>query len=235
MRFGLVFLIFMLPTLAEAATACGTYPQIPVKVITVFDEADIKKDVPLARLQAMAGNTVDFIPNNHARKVVLGFTSYTPLVNFNATIRSSTEDGSTTCMVVQDVRSTIGYQNVKVYIANEFPFGSCAYNAIYEHELKHIAVNKTVLEKYADIIRQNLIDQLPIIGVSEQENMAYAEQTLRKKINDMVLQQLTAMREENAARQAEVDSEDEYARVAASCGDDFTRIIKQALGPIASQ
>lgn len=44
----------------------------------------------------------------------------------------------------------------RVTVAREFAPGSCAYNAIREHELRHVAVNRAVLPRAAEMIRKEI-------------------------------------------------------------------------------
>ena len=225
---SLLLLLAFLPTAAMAQGGCGSYPQIPVKVVSVFEEPEYDLTKSISALQDIASKTKDKIPGNH-RSLALGLTTYTPLINFKAKLVEVPTESGLPCIMVEDVFASLGYQDIKVYIAKEFPQGTCGFDAIVEHEVKHLKVNKEVLEEYVDKIRAELEYQMPILGVAQQENLAYTEYTLRKEINAIVSRFLNEMAEENARRQMAIDSDEEYERVSNACDGEIQAAMKAHL------
>ncbi len=224
----LVLSLALLAPAAKAQDGCGSYPQIPVKVVSVFEEPNYDFTQDINGLQAIASRTKDKIPGNH-KSLALGLTTYTPLINFKAKLVEMPTTSGLPCIMVEDIFASLGYQDIKVYIATEFPQGTCGFDAIVEHEVKHLIVNKEVLEEYVEKIRTELEYQMPILGVAQQESIAYSEQVLRREINAIVSKFLNEMSQENARRQMEIDSEEEYERVSNACEGEIQNAMKAHL------
>jgi len=47
----------------------------------------------------------------------------------------------------------------RVTVAREFAPGTCAYQAVREHELRHVAVNRAVLPRAAEVIRKEILSE----------------------------------------------------------------------------
>ena len=69
---------------------------------------------------------------------VLGLTRGTAVVSFQTRIVSYVApDGRWECASPQ-LTLTYGFEPLTVYVAREFPPGSCAHKEIYEHEMRHV-------------------------------------------------------------------------------------------------
>ena len=107
-----------------------------------------------------------------------------------------------------------------IYIASEYPPGSCKHNAIKEHELKHINMDRMIVNKYAQIVGQAIkaeIDGRSIYGpiaVSQEESiremMRSRMEMILRKVNDQ-------METERRTRQQAIDNLNEYERVNNLC------------------
>jgi hypothetical protein len=58
---------------------------------------------------------------------------------------------------ISGLEVTLGYSSVEVYIAPRFKKGTCEYDAVLEHESKHISADLLLLEEYAARIRAALM------------------------------------------------------------------------------
>ncbi len=52
------------------------------------------------------------------------------------------------CAEIAAVEATLGYDVIDVFIASEYPRGSCQYNAILDHERLHVMVFQDTLDRY---------------------------------------------------------------------------------------
>jgi len=52
------------------------------------------------------------------------------------------------CAEIAAVEATLGYDDIDVYIASEYPHGSCQYNAILDHERLHVIVFQETLNRF---------------------------------------------------------------------------------------
>lgn len=107
-----------------------------------------------------------------------------------------------------------------IHIANNFPKGTCEYDAVLEHEKKHIRVlqdfHKEFAPKFKTALRRIASDiepQGPFQAVSAETIQGDMNARINSGIqafNDSIIPILEA-------RQAEVDNPSEYARVEAQC------------------
>ncbi|CAJ0773244.1 hypothetical protein [Ralstonia chuxiongensis] len=88
---------------------------------------------------------------------VLGKTYATLLARFDVNSRymAIATQPPTTCLR-PSISVELVLNNFRVTVAREFAPGTCAYNAIREHELRHVAVNRAVLPHAAEVIRKEI-------------------------------------------------------------------------------
>ncbi len=121
------------------------------------------------------------------------------------------------CSEIAAVEATIGYDAIDVYIASEYPRGSCQYNAILDHERLHVLVFQNTLDRYYPQIERELrkaaskakpiLDRDPNRATRKfQSILESAARPLFRKINK-------AMDRENAA----LDTEEAYEREQSNC------------------
>lgn len=107
-----------------------------------------------------------------------------------------------------------------VLVANEHPKGSCEYVAVLEHEHKHVALDRKVVQDYLDPTRAAASAAVQKVGVVGPKPDADAE-TYKKKMSDYVQAALKVVMDkmyaERTARQKMLDSKEEYDRVSAQC------------------
>ena len=123
------------------------------------------------------------------------------------------------------VQITVDVNPVTVFVAAEFPRGSCEYRAIYEHEQKHVAVYQSFLywtsqELARDV--QAVVGREFLTATSQDALYATADRLTKRVIANRIGEWL-----KNLERvQHEVDTPQEYARVAALCP--FTQVHRPA-------
>jgi hypothetical protein len=110
----------------------------------------------------------------------------------------------------------LSMQPVVVYVARELAGDRCQHDVTREHELKHIAINREVLDDAARKLRDELAPAMGtaiLHGASGPGIASQYESRLRDYLENFMREQHRLL----AQRQAEIDSPDEYARVANAC------------------
>lgn len=69
-------------------------------------------------------------------------------MGLSVSVRSEKMADGRFCSEIAAVEATIGYDAIDVYIASEYPRGSCQYNAILDHERLHVIVFQDTLDRY---------------------------------------------------------------------------------------
>ncbi len=107
-----------------------------------------------------------------------------------------------------------------IYIASEFPQGSCKHNAIREHEMKHISVDREIVNKYAHIIGQAIqqsVREQSVFGPYAVAHSAQAEAFMKARLENTLKYYSKMMDDERRRRQQLVDTLAEYERVNKMC------------------
>ncbi len=111
--------------------------------------------------------------------------------------------------------------NPKIYIAREYVPGTCYYNAIMEHEKKHVAVERFIVDKYTrvigEVLKKNIDARGYVFGPFPAQHMDIAKNDLSKFLSAVVEPYAKRMEAERERLQSEVDSLAEYERVQRMC------------------
>jgi hypothetical protein len=114
------------------------------------------------------------------------------------------------------VHVELSMQPAIVYLARELEGQPCDQSATREHEQKHVEVYRSLLEES----RRRLVDELPgAIGTSLRIDASTAELKRRfdADLRDYMGRFMAEQQADMTARQAEIDTPEEYARVANAC------------------
>jgi hypothetical protein len=122
---------------------------------------------------------------------------------------------------------TIGKVEVKlhikptIYIAREYPKQGCMYAAILEHEKKHIAVDRAIINKYSAMIGRGVTETMNRLGYSHGPyrtgELDMHQERLNERVNVIIKKYADAMTLERQKLQQQVDSLAEYERVTRKC------------------
>ncbi|OFW88119.1 MAG: hypothetical protein A3B66_05190 [Alphaproteobacteria bacterium RIFCSPHIGHO2_02_FULL_46_13] len=107
-----------------------------------------------------------------------------------------------------------------IFIASEFPQGTCMHNSIMGHEQKHIQVDREIVNKYAALIGQALqndVSRYRVFGPFPASNQDAALEQVKTRMQNILRQYSNQMSAERKARQQQVDNLAEYERVNKSC------------------
>ncbi len=109
----------------------------------------------------------------------------------------------------------------EIFIAKEVAADPCQYKATKEHELKHVAVDRQIVNKYAKSMGKKLYNGLKSRGFSVGPVRADAAQQIINRMQQTVVQliefEYRKMELERTERQQAVDSLEEYERVSNAC------------------
>lgn len=107
-----------------------------------------------------------------------------------------------------------------IYIASEFPQGTCMHNSIMGHEQKHITVDREIVNKYAGLIGQAFHDDIAkyrLFGPVPASQQEATLKMIKQRMNAILTNYTTQMSNERKKRQQAVDNLQEYERVNKSC------------------
>jgi hypothetical protein len=131
-------------------------------------------------------------------------------------VKGLKEPGGRRVCVRAQIRVEMFMQPVTVFIAHEVARDECRRAAVREHEMKHVAVYEAYMRDAVARLAHALPDALPE-RVHYAADAATAQAELARALSAYLERFQAQDSDEIAARQAEVDSPAEYARVAAAC------------------
>lgn len=108
----------------------------------------------------------------------------------------------------------------KIYIAKDFTTDRRCKAAILEHEKKHVLVDRQIINKYAPKIGQavkDTIDEAGALGPYKKDELDHWQKQMIEHVEAAAARHRLQMEKEMRARQAEVDSLEEYNRVSKIC------------------
>jgi hypothetical protein len=115
---------------------------------------------------------------------------------------------------------------VKVYIADKYPPGSCPYNALLEHEKKHVAIFQEIMVKYSKIMQEAILNARgiptraqPMSFQSMEEGAAYVDGIIAEVLLPIYLD----YRKELNISQKIIDTTEEKDRVRRMCAEEDWR------------
>jgi len=160
-----------------------------------------------------------------------GLTKFDPAIQSNDVVTSHSSASNSICAQVSTIGLSLVVKDATIYIGNEFPPDSCSYQTILEHELKHVETAKVFLNTFAPVVENRMRDFLGGLGVvhvrgdpSGQEAQNRIDRDLGAFVTSLSLELENAL----VLMQSKVDSREEYARVAQSCGGETQRIFNQS-------
>ena len=219
-RFGLLSLAFFNAGIGHAHAASAfcqpdAAPTVHVGLIAPTPRSDFSKD--MAGLEKFHIDTV----NPYGAKVdshVGGLTTGTIKVEQKMNIGGSST-AAQTCLWPKHIEVTVRLDQV-VYIAKEYTQGTCMNSAVWEHEHKHVRVDREIINKYRPIFENQVRQAATAMGVTGpfastlQNGM---QDKMMQKIGDAVSVITKQMEDERKIRQQNVDTRAEYDRVSALC------------------
>ena len=137
-------------------------------------------------------------------------------MRFSTLTRSSVNQ---ICYWYDDIVVTLHIQPT-IFIAREFPRGTCKHNAIREHELKHVQVDREIVNKYAALLGQSvqeIVNRKTIYGPYHVAQSKEVETYLKDQLNVALKRYSKEMDDERKERQQKIDSLAEYERVNKMC------------------
>jgi hypothetical protein len=107
-----------------------------------------------------------------------------------------------------------------IFVAREYPEGSCLHEAIYWHEIKHVNTDRKIVNKYLPRFERAINDYLYHDGIQGPVSERFADrlqEDMMTELTDKIYKVSQAMEAERHERQKALDSREEYDRVMGEC------------------
>lgn len=209
---GLLLVLLALCCAGAARAQCNPLgAPAPIDVAVLQPDIVYHHDVDLAHLQAI-GNSAEQAPRGWTR---LGVT----VISSGIDLRFVTDRlrvGGVYCLWVTKVTGTLGSADMNVYVASNYPEGSCEYAVVLAHENAHVRLNLQTLIDWIPRVRDALVTtvdrKFPMVSPA-----APTAAEVRAFLLAGVSETLDQMNRDMAERNAYLDTPANYQRTAALC------------------
>ncbi|MGC2854924.1 hypothetical protein ACM64Y_05575 [Novispirillum sp. DQ9] len=125
-------------------------------------------------------------------------------------------DGSW-CLWPRSVEADLGYSDTTVYVARDYPPGTCAFDAVLAHEHEHVGINEQVVADHAGRLRDALLrlarQGFPLAGPDPAVLRARGQAMMDAGFRDA----LTPLLADRTRRNAAIDTESSYRALNGRC------------------
>lgn len=207
------------PIVLAMAAACPTPPPTTISVQPTAEQPHIDNTVSKYKLDNFDISTVS--PYSHDRT-----TEVNGLMRGKAEIETNVSVSWRTNKITGE--GCFWYKSIDVniklaptiYIAKHIKPDTCMYGEVLEHELKHVNVDRELSNKYVHLFEQN-IRNFTRQNREVMPHPAYEAEQIKDKMVAALDKEITRlnglMQDERLARQARIDTLEEYERVARAC------------------
>lgn len=193
-------------------------PQINVKPVTKNVKYDFTKTK--AQLNAFDVDTISPYGPQHKTMVsglMSGSIQTKSQVEF---MHEKYEARDIGCVYLKAANVTISIDPT-IFIAREYPKGSCYHNAVLTHEMKHVREDQLIVNKYVSRIGRALKDiidsQNAAFGPYRLNQLSNVQINVQESINKVVTRFNEDMNQERRRRQQAIDNIEEYESIGARC------------------
>ncbi len=131
--------------------------------------------------------------------------------------------------IAPQVQIALNYSPVKIYVGSEFAPGTCGYQAILTHEMRHLQAYMNNLERVEKVVRQALDQRFegkPLYAPS-----GTAMSALQHEINSVWFPFIRDEFDKGKVQQEAIDTPEEYARMGKVCNGEIAEILKRRALP----
>lgn len=232
----------LLGPILASTLACGAAPAPAVTVDVVTAPARINHERGIAALQTVpVGRPARPGHGAHGDHLPEGMT-VSGLMSGRIEIASDIGFGlrrwpeqDRVCAWIADLSITIHVQP-EIFIAREYAPDTCEYQAVLEHENKHVAMDRWIAHAYQRRFRNKMTALVGEIGMRGPMTESIEAQVLDRMSAHVqaTLDEVTAeMFHTRDVRQREIDSLEEYQRVTAQCDGWLSEAVMAPPAPLA--
>lgn len=205
-----LLLLAIAPWPLARAAVCESLPPSTVTVKRLDEPISINLQYGYKALKALSAD--------HTRRdrEVLGLTRGQAIAKFSARSTVLADPTGRWECASHQVTLEYGFSPLTVYVGKEFPQGSCAHDEIYAHELKHVRVYQAHARKIEPEITERLRERFATTTPARGPR-GDTQQRLMQQIHQQWIPYVKRLLDEANIAQRDVDSPEEYERVAASC------------------
>lgn len=194
----------------------------PAQINVIPSAAPVEYDLSQSReqLQSQKIDTINpygFDTQSHTNGFMKGTITMRPHVKLDY---KTVFNGRAVCIWYEKIDLKIAIDPA-IVIAKEVAEDNCMYAAVKEHELKHVNVDRKIVNKYAKTMGRKIFDGLQsrgfIVGPVSVEQAQDVAQRMQSTVSQLIELEYKKLEIDRAESQQAVDSLEEYTRVSNLC------------------
>ncbi|MFZ2973064.1 MAG: hypothetical protein WA049_10525 [Ferribacterium limneticum] len=218
MRFLLIFSLLLIAS-PSRADPCDELPKPSVTIKRIDERISYNTEYSYRSLTNIGASLA------RPGKQVLGLTRGNATVSFASNTPGIIDPtGRWECTSPQ-ITLSFGFSPMTVYVAREFPKGSCAYKEIHEHEMRHVEAYRAHIASIEKELTETLNARFAT-GAVWRGPVGQTASRLRQELDarwaPYVQRQIKLVDE----AQAKIDTAEEYERVANACGGEISKVLR---------
>ena len=218
---GLVLLIIVLcaagQVSAQLASECGKIPGLqPVDVRMKLSPPQIEHhhEVDLLGLPRIDHS----VESNPPGGKILGLTLHGEGFKYSFEEKWTRQGDGPYCHYLTKVEGQLTLTQMMVYVASNYPVGSCEYKVVLEHENTHVRITRDMIDRYSlrleNALRSAARRISPLVTV-ERSGVEQISQRLNAELEPLMKQ----FREDTARANAVIDTPENYRKTTARCSN----------------
>lgn len=216
---SLVFILAALPFGNCLADPCDELPKPSVQIERLPTRLALNTSYSIAALNNLGASVAR--PGHQ----VLGLTRGTASASLGSRTPGMLDSRQRWECASPQIILRYGFSPLTVYVAREFPPGSCAHREIYDHEMRHV---KTY-EDHLVAIEKELSEALNArfaTGTPWRAPAGEVAARLQRELDERWLPYVQRQIRAVEQAQALIDTDEEYARVANSCDGEIKKVMR---------
>jgi hypothetical protein len=218
-----VIALSLLALASPARAAADLCADLPKPSVTIK-----RLEAPIALNTTYGYKSLTNIGSARARpgQQVLGLTRGNATARFASNTPTAVDaSGRWECASPQIVL-TYGFSPLTVYVAREFPPGSCAHKEIHEHEMRHVQTYQTHLADIEKTLSETLAARFAT-GAPWRGPVGETAARLQSELNERWLPYVQREIAKVDAAQALIDTTEEYQRVTNACDGEIAKRLQR--------
>lgn len=158
--------------------------------------------------------------------VVLGLTHTEARVSIKVGGRMLVDEASGYECVAPRIDVNLFYAPIVIYVSREFPSGSCSYQEVLAHEMRHLMTYQDFLPRAEAIVRARLAARFA--GKPLYAPIGQARSLLQREVDRSWMPYIKRELAKVEVLQAAIDTPQEYARLGKVCAGEVQSLLRQA-------
>lgn len=218
MRFLLIFPLLLIAS-PSRADPCDALPKPSVTIKRIDERLSTNTEYSYKSLTNIGAALA------RPGKQVLGLTRGNATVSFASQTPAIIDPSGRWECASPQITLSFGFSPMTVYVAREFPEGSCAFKEILEHEMRHVEAYRTHIANIEKALTESLNARFATGAIWRGpvgQTAARLRQELDARWAPYVQRQIKRVDE----AQAKIDTAEEYQRVANACDGAVGKVLR---------